>query len=410
MFESFVSSLKSHSYRLTESISIDNFKLKASETLDNLRSNIADKTGNISVYFNDIQSKNGPSRTVSTPNFKKISNENRKPTLKWPVLINNQMVWVDYDTYQNELEEDLEPDIVDRFVRVITIDEENNVKCNRRNDREEIRRRLATGDNDDYYGGEKAGKKPSLQARLQSGMNLQICFMNETSSDTESPSSESPLEPQSLPPVKTNYKPPPEPPKSLILPSSGRTRNINSTPGPQSLKVGGLSQPEGGDFFSRQARLQTEARLALAQAKDRARLQMEAERHRAQTSPITQMLRDSLNKVGIKFPEDRRRLSRQMLTDMNVAQLQVIVNDLHTQIEILNESLVKLLMERDELHMSQDSMLVDIEDITRYLGAKESCLKEDIVKNNNISQAEQVQPPQPQSRPVITRIVSLGKK
>lgn len=33
----------------------------------------------------------------------------------------------------------------------------------------------------------------------------------------------------------------------------------------------------------------------------------------------------------------------------------------------LNEGLVKYLMERDELHMTQDSMLVDIEDVTRYL-------------------------------------------
>lgn len=56
-----------------------------------------------------------------------------------------------------------------------------------------------------------------------------------------------------------------------------------------------------------------------------------------------------------------------MLTDMNIAQLQVIVNELHTQIEFLNEKLVQFLMERDELHMSQDSMLVDIEDLTRYL-------------------------------------------
>lgn len=34
---------------------------------------------------------------------------------------------------------------------------------------------------------------------------------------------------------------------------------------------------------------------------------------------------------------------------------------------VLNESLVKFLMNRDDLHMEQDSMLVDIEDLTRYL-------------------------------------------
>lgn len=48
-------------------------------------------------------------------------------------------------------------------------------------------------DSDDlYYGdrGERAGRKPSLQSRLQGGMNLQICFMNDTGSDSESPSTD----------------------------------------------------------------------------------------------------------------------------------------------------------------------------------------------------------------------------
>lgn len=40
----------------------------------------------------------------------------------------------------------------------------------RRTDREEIRRRLAMGSEDDYYtGNDRPGRKPSLQARLQSG-------------------------------------------------------------------------------------------------------------------------------------------------------------------------------------------------------------------------------------------------
>lgn len=37
--------------------------------------------------------------------------------------------------------------------------------------------------------------------------------------------------------------------------------------------------------------------------------------------------------VGVAFPPERRRVSRQLLTDMNVTQLQVLVNDLHTLIE-----------------------------------------------------------------------------
>lgn len=49
----------------------------------------------------------------------------------------------------------------------------------RQTDREEIRRKLAMGTDEDYYGGERAFKKPSLSTRLQGGMNLQICFMND---------------------------------------------------------------------------------------------------------------------------------------------------------------------------------------------------------------------------------------
>lgn len=60
-------------------------------------------------------------------------------------------------------------------------------------------------------------------------------------------------------------------------------------------------------------------------------------------------------------------LEREHIVDMNIGQLQVIVNDLCNQIEKINEELKKLLIDRDDLYMQQDSLLVDIEDITRRI-------------------------------------------
>ena len=54
-----------------------------------------------------------------------------------------------------------------------------------------------------------------------------------------------------------------------------------------------------------------------------------------------------------------------MLTELNLAQLQIILNYLLSRIEELNGKLVEYLIERDELLMEQDSLLTDIEDITK---------------------------------------------
>lgn len=72
----------------------------------------------------------------------------------------------------------------------------------------------------------------------------------------------------------------------LSLPSL-RLESANSTP-----------PVDEADFFARQARLQTEARMALAQAKEMAHMQMEVERQRLKQSPITEMVRCSLEKVS----------------------------------------------------------------------------------------------------------------
>ncbi|KAK7070596.1 Schwannomin-interacting protein 1 [Halocaridina rubra] len=117
---------------------------------------------------------------------------NRPPTileqLNWPVL-NTRKNWLARLHSSSGDEED----IVEKFIRVIQSEDYDerpeetfyNHPHRRRNDREEIRRRLAMGTDDDQ-GLERPHRKPSLHSRLQSGMNLQICFMNETASDCES--------------------------------------------------------------------------------------------------------------------------------------------------------------------------------------------------------------------------------
>ncbi len=63
-----------------------------------------------------------------------------------------------------------------------------------------------------------------------------------------------------------------------------------------------------------------------------------------------------------------RKFTRQALTKMNLAQLQLILNFLLSRVEDLNEKLVRYLITRDELVMEQDSLLTDIEDITKGIG------------------------------------------
>ncbi|XP_031763602.2 schwannomin-interacting protein 1 homolog isoform X2 [Galleria mellonella] len=268
---------------------------------------------------------------------------------------------------------------------------ENHIKAakeaerRKRNDREEIRRRLAMGaDTEEYYSlghVDRPGKKPSLHSRLQNASD------NESqASDAEKNLNNKSLSQSSIF-SKSNYNHPYQTrPLSVNITKhdkistvqSGaklRPTSLSSKPKTRSSQSMTHIELKESDFYALQATLQTEARIALAQAKEMARLQMERERRSRAVSPVTEMLRRSMEKANAPLAADRRRVSRQLLTDMNIAQLQVIVNELHSQIESLNDSLVKLLMARDELHMGQDSMLVDIEDLTRYLGVKEQTKK-----------------------------------
>lgn len=106
-------------------------------------------------------------------------------------------------------------------------------------------------------------------------MNLQICFMNETVSDNESPNSDSEC------PMTNPKQPKTATPKTSSVYNSYQEKVAPPPARPATLSIGQpLLQPvkepmTETDFFARQARLQTEARMALAQAKEMARMQME---------------------------------------------------------------------------------------------------------------------------------------
>ena len=114
------------------------------------------------------------------------------------------------------------------------------------------------------------------------GMNLQICFMNETADGSDIDNQKELLD-------------------HLKIGSSKNDEKANpyvSLPVVSSLKQPKLQQELAElDFFSQQAKLQMEARTALAQAKELARVQMQVERQQRKHTRISDLVRQSLEKV-----------------------------------------------------------------------------------------------------------------
>ncbi|XP_035712539.1 schwannomin-interacting protein 1 isoform X4 [Folsomia candida] len=241
-------------------------------------------------------------------------------------------------------------------------------------DRDEIRRRLAGGELFDSGRKSNPGRRLShagINGTTGSAIsnNLQVCFMNETASDDE----DHHQQPQSLPCFDLRKT------STASTTSHSSSHSFRPAP-PRFLKPSPLfwgeedqDEDEVDDFFSKQAKLQVEARQSLVHAKELAKLQLTQERTLRSKSPVQIMVAESLGKTGagsvLPTPLPHR-VTKSILAGLNLTQLALIVNDFHSHIEKLNEDLVSMLVERDDLNMEQDSMLVDIEDLSRYLAAK----------------------------------------
>uniref|UniRef100_A0A671LK14 Schwannomin-interacting protein 1-like n=1 Tax=Sinocyclocheilus anshuiensis TaxID=1608454 RepID=A0A671LK14_9TELE len=226
-------------------------------------------------------------------------------------------------------------------------------KCSSRaqkNERESIRQKLALGsffdDGPGIYSSCSKSGKPSLSSRQRPAWTHHCHpWYTHTHSDADDSKTETSLDTPLSPMSKQ---------------SSSYSDRDTTEDDSESL--------EDMDFLSRQKKLQAEAKLALAMAKPMAKMQVEVEKQNRKKSPVADLVRvECLMKRSLK-PTDLR--------DMTLGQLQVIVNDLHSQIEGLNEELVQLLLMRDELHMEQDAMLVDIEDLTRHAQSQQKHLAE----------------------------------
>ncbi|CAF3901139.1 unnamed protein product [Rotaria sordida] len=129
------------------------------------------------------------------------------------------------------------------------------------------------------------------------------------------------------------------------------------------------------DIFIKQQKLKEEAKVALVLGAKMARMQVEIERQLLQKkSPSFYDI------IGLNTNGDKS-LTIDLLKEMNIGQLQAIINDLYCRIEMNNNELVNLLIERDSLSMEQDSILVDIEDLTKRLEEHEINLSKQLPSN-----------------------------
>jgi len=261
---------------------------------------------------------------------------------------------------------DVSPDIVEKFLSVTFVDPRNQ-RDNKvlENDRENIRRKLAM----------EAGKE-----KTDSSCDLQLCFVNEIAS-SEDDTSEG-LEGESgdigmanistkasqiiVPLVVSPDKSP-----ELIQTKSNSFMNDAkleraSRYSRHSIASGYPSQSTEDnqsnahdEFQVEVSRLQESAKEGLLQARLHAKVLIEERKNKRIISN-----EKLFNLLGIPSSS---KVNRMTLSRLNVAQLQLIQNDYLSQIKALNDELLDLLVSKDDLVVSQDAILTDIEDLSQFI-------------------------------------------
>ncbi|TKR80534.1 hypothetical protein L596_014596 [Steinernema carpocapsae] len=222
---------------------------------------------------------------------------------------------------------------------------------------EQVRRRLAM-----QYEQYTAGSSPAvhtrplksnLAQRLQTAMNLQVCYMNDLKDNESSEDEDDNVDDRYVVDEDSDDE------NELFggVPKSKSAPNLKCRleSAAASTTTGAKALAKASTSKERLEVLEKETRMMLEKAKETAKMQMELEKRGSQTSLEAE--------ASARKP---KKLCRMQLSRMPVSQLRDMVNDLNSRIDVENSELVKLLIERDGLHMEQDSMLVDIEDLVQH--------------------------------------------
>ncbi|KAG9341628.1 hypothetical protein JZ751_018691 [Albula glossodonta] len=160
----------------------------------------------------------------------------------------------------------------------------------------------------------------ALTSRLQTQMNLQLCFINNSESEDEDDRDDN---------RETGRE------MSQVVGTSGHGPIQQTSP---PLTTNG-DKPAG---------LKLEVRAALSALKKKLRIERKEKEHSVCCDTIM----------------ERRRLDRSDLQNFNQQQLSTLRASLNQAIQDLSSELVGLLLTRDQLRTEQDAMLLEVQDMT----------------------------------------------
>nr|XP_002130033.1 uncharacterized protein LOC100187054 [Ciona intestinalis] len=256
----------------------------------------------------------------------------------------------------------------------------NSFKRSSLKDKDGLQRKISLDEMDEDDGMQSSHKswlnKKSYSTQNQS---LQICYINEPCSSDESDSTQ-----QSSDKANHNETPQKSPSSPTLSPgftsSKGygkrylrRNRLSNASSHSSHSSSSSLSFSHNtcentiihhhNDLRSgrtRQEDLEIEARFQLAEAQQKAKLEAEEFRKQSKTkdasllTTLSDELQRKMNNFGLNAKDCQL---------IKLKQLRQMLKELHMKQQVLSESLVSLLLERDTLQTAQDAKLTDIEDI-----------------------------------------------